>query len=122
MTVRTVTLAEFHEELHAQGVSDFTHAALRCPMCGVAQSIASLIKAGASMEEAERKIGFSCVGRLTGAGSPRREPDGLPCNWTLGGLFALHKLEVVTPDGKVHPRFEPATPEEAQALERRNAP
>ena len=40
---------------------------------------------------------------------------GKPCNWTLGGLFALHKLEVVTPDGEKHPRFELATPAEAQA-------
>jgi hypothetical protein len=44
-----------------------------------------------------------------------KAPDGKPCNWTLGGLFRTHTLEVVTPDGKKHPRFEVATPEQAQA-------
>jgi hypothetical protein len=33
----------------------------------------------------------------------------------LGGLISLHKLEVVTPDGEHHPRFEVATPDEAKA-------
>ena len=26
---------------------------------------------------------------------------------TLGGLFKIHELEVVTPDGEHHPRFMP---------------
>jgi hypothetical protein len=75
-----------------------------------------LIRAGAgkTFEDVEKYLGFSCVGRFTGAKSPRKEPDGKPCNWTLGGLFSLHTLEVVTPDGEHHPRFEVATPEQAQ--------
>ena len=80
------------------------------------QSAADLIaaKAGASMGEVEKYLGFSCVGRFTGAKSPRKKPDGSPCNWTLGGLFSLHELEVVTEDGEHHPSFELATPEQAQ--------
>lgn len=31
------------------------------------------------------------------------------CNWTLGGLFQRHQLEVVTDDGVRHPHFDLAT-------------
>ncbi|MFC3163101.1 VVA0879 family protein [Ciceribacter thiooxidans] len=114
-----IPVKEFHRRLNAQGVSGRQHVALRCPMCGTVQSATSLIKAGAGsdFDAVEKYLGFSCVGRFTGAGSPREKPDGEPCNWTLGGVFTLHTLEVETTDGKRHPRFEVATPEEAQALE-----
>lgn len=116
-TVRTMTVGEFHAALKAQGASCREQVALICPMCGTVQSAQDLIDAGAgsSFDEVEKYLGFSCVGRWTGAGSPRKEPDGKACDWTLGGLFALHKLEVVTPDGNRHPRFEPATPEQFAA-------
>lgn len=62
-------------------------------------------------QEVDREdLGFSCVGRFTQAGPPRRKPDGRPCNWTLGGLFKLHTLEVVDEEGQAHPLFELATP------------
>ena len=115
---RTITLDQYHAELMAQGVPSRDDIALVCPMCGTVQSAKDLIEAGAgdSFEGVEKYLGFSCVGRWTGAGSPRKAPDGRPCNWTLGGLFTLHKLAVMTPDGKSHPRFEPASPAQAMAL------
>lgn len=115
--MKIITLVEFHAELKAQGVRSHEDSAFVCPMCQTVQSGKDLIAAGAGkdFDEVEEYVGFSCVGRFTGAGSPRSKPDGKPCNWTLGGLFLLHKLEVVTPDGKHHPRFELATPEQAQA-------
>lgn len=117
--VEKISLDEFRARLDAQAVSSRRHKAFKCPMCATVQSMQSLISAGAGPDEAgvEKYIGFSCVGRFTGAGSPRKKPDGKPCNWTLGGLFRLHKLEVLTPDGEAHPHFEVATPEEAAALE-----
>lgn len=104
-----MTLDEFHAALREQGVPH-EKIKLVCPMCGVAQSANDLIAAGAgkTFDEVEKYVGFSCVGRWTGAGSPRNKPDGKPCNWTLGGLFKLHKFEVVLADGSRHPRFEPA--------------
>lgn len=113
--MKTLTLEQFQAALKAQGVPRDDMAVV-CPMCGTVQSPKDLIAAGAggSFEEVEHYIGFSCVGRFTGAPSTRKQPDGQACNWTLGGLFAVHKLEVVTPDGKSHPHFEPATPEQAQ--------
>lgn len=117
--IRKISIEEFHGELRAQGVSGKHHLAFRCPMCGTLQSAASLIKAGAGkdFEQVEKFLGFSCVGRFTNAASPRKKPDGQPCNWTLGGLFQFHKLEVIDADGKSHPRFEIATAAEAAALE-----
>lgn len=117
MSTVTITLDSFREALKAQGVSSRDHYAFKCPMCGTVQSIHSFRAVGVDASEAEKQIGFSCIGRQTGAGSPRKTPDGKPCNWTLGGLFRLHKLEVTDDDGKANPFFEIASPDEAQALE-----
>lgn len=113
--MKTLTVEQFQAALKAQGVQR-DDLALVCPMCATVQSPKDFMAAGAgsTIDEVEKYLGFSCVGRWTGAPSPRKEPDGKPCNWTLGGLFSLHKLEVVTPDGRRHPMFEPATPEQAQ--------
>ena len=118
--MRTLTVEELHAEFKAQGVSSRENIAVVCPMCGTVQSARSLMEAGAgkTFDEVERFVGWSCVGRWTGAKSPRRVHDGKPCDWTLGGLFKTHSTEVVTPDGKRHPYFEIATPEQAQELEK----
>lgn len=112
-----ITLAEFHAALAAQGVAR-EDMAFVCPMCATVQSARSLVAAGAGadFDAVSRYLGFSCVGRFTGAGSPRKVPDGNPCNWTLGGLFSMHKLEVTDESGEEHPHFEVATPEQAQML------
>jgi hypothetical protein len=113
--MKTMTHAEFLSALKAQGVPGDDLAAI-CPMCGTVQSARDLIAAGAGsdFEAVRTKLGFSCVGRWTQAGPPRAKPDGKPCNWSLGGLFKTHKLEVITDDGEHHPHFELATPEQAQ--------
>lgn len=115
--MKTMTIEDFHVALKAQGVPRREDLALVCPMCKTVQSAADFMTAGAgaNFEAVEKWLGYSCVGRHTGAGEPRRTPDGKPCNWSLGGLFQCHQLEVVTPDGKHHPQFEPATPEQAIA-------
>lgn len=114
--MEVLTVDQFHAALKAQGVprEDF---AFICPRCKTVQSARDLIAAGAGLDfdGVERFLGFSCVGRWTGAGSPRKQPDGRPCDWTLGGLFSLHETEVVTPDGKHNPMFAVASPEQAKA-------
>lgn len=114
--MKKVTLEEFFAELKAQGVPR-RHLAFVCPMCKTTQSMDCLITAGAGKTEddVDGYIGFSCVGRWTRAGSPRKQPDGKPCNWTLGGLLQLHDM-VVVKDGEERPHFASATPEQAQAL------
>jgi hypothetical protein len=125
--MQRLTIPEFHAMLKAQGVSSREHAALKCPICGTVQSFATLMAAGASCERAEKAIGFSCEGRLTNAGPwpstndrsarafARRSVRG--CDWTLGGLFSVHELEVMDDLGKAHPRFVVASPDEAKLCE-----
>jgi hypothetical protein len=118
MKTREITVEQFHAELKAQGVP-LLDLALICPMCGTVQSARSLIVAGAgkTFEDVEKYLGFSCVGRFDRAPkSPRQKPDGKPCDWTLGGFFTFHELAVITPEGEKKPRFEVASPEQAQAL------
>lgn len=118
-TLRRLTIPEFHAELKGQGVPSHEDFAFRCPMCGTVQSARSLIAAGAgaSFDEVERFLGWSCVGRWTNAGPPAaKAAPGKGCDWTLGGLFRLHKLVVVDEKGGEHPRFEPATSAEALEL------
>jgi hypothetical protein len=115
--MKTMTVDEYHAALKAQGTKEHTDLVIICPMCGTMQTGRDFIRAGAgtTFEGVEPYLGYSCIGRFTGAGAPRNKPDGKPCNWTLGGLFKTHTLEVVTPDGKTHPRFEVATPDQAKA-------
>ncbi|WP_109479124.1 VVA0879 family protein [Paraburkholderia sp. C35] len=115
--MNTMTLEQFHAALKAQGVKSHIDFAFVCPMCKTVQSGRDLIAAGAGADFAkvDKYLAFSCYGRFTGAGSSRKEPDGNPCDWSLGGLFQFHELEVVTPDGAKNPRFALATPEQAQA-------
>lgn len=117
--VRKITHAQFLAELKAQGVKNAEHCAFVCPMCHTLQSAHSLIRAGVgkTFEEVENKIGFSCIGRFTGQGTPGTGKPEMGCNWTLGGLFRTHKLEVEF-EGKQCPHFELATPEAAQRLQK----
>lgn len=97
--MKTMTLAEFKETLEAQGVSREQYKFI-CPHCKTIQCAQDLIDAGAgkTFDEVKKYLAFSCVGRFT-------KDKG--CNWTLGGLFQIHELEVITPDGEHHPWFEP---------------
>lgn len=122
-----ISVEELHARMKAQGISAREHIAFKCPICSTVQSMASLILAGAKPDKVESFIGFSCEGQFSGAGEwpadkdrsakarQRRQVRG--CNWTLGGLFKLHKLEVVMPDGGTQMSFHLASPEEAKALE-----
>lgn len=122
MERKTISLDEFQSAIQAQGVP-IEHVAMKCPMCGTIQSATDLIRAGAGadMDAVEKYLGFACIGRFTNAGPFKSGSSQVGCDWTLGGLFQLHRLEVVTPDGKRHPRFEMASPEVAQAHMRASA-
>jgi hypothetical protein len=115
--MKRMTVDEFHAAFKAQGAVSPLDIVLVCPACGTPQSARDFLLAdqGKTFEEIERLLGWSCIGRFTGAPAPRAKPDGKPCNWTLGGLLKLHTLEVIDDDGVVHMRFEPASPEVAQA-------
>ena len=118
--METIPLKDFVDSLKAQDVGSSLYACLVCPMCGMVQNADDLVKAGAgkSFDEVERYLGFSCVGRWTHNKPPPAKKDkGTQdgCNWTLGGLFNFHELEVIDTEGNHHPRFKVATKEQAQA-------
>lgn len=112
--MKTITVDELRMACIEQANTNLK-VVFKCPMCGCLQMGQDFIDAGAatSSDEAMGYAGFSCLGRFTKAGEPRKKPDGKRCNWTLGGLFQFHKLEVVTPDGQSHPHFELATKADA---------
>lgn len=114
--IRTIKIEQFHAMLRAQGVPK-EHIAFKCPLCETIQSATDLIRVGAgkTFDDVEKYLGFSCVGRWTKAGPALKgTPPGRGCDWTLGGLLKMHKLEVETENGQHHPRFEPCTSEEAR--------
>lgn len=114
----SMTIPEFHAALKAQGVSSHEHCAFKCVICGTVQSGADWMAAtGKPFDEIEPKVGFACIGRATDAGPHKRgAKPGKGCDWSLGGLFRLHEMEIVDGD-KRHPMFVLASPEEAQAHE-----
>lgn len=122
MARERITLEDFRSRLTAQSVAR-KDLAMICPVCRTVQSMQSLILAGVSEADVEGVAGFACVGRFTNAGEHKQgDPPGKGCNWTLGGLFRIHELEVLGPDGDPRPFFAVATAEQAQALAAENAP
>lgn len=69
----------------------------RCPQCGHVQSIASVKEHDTEPNRDNFTwITFSCEGRFV---------PGFGCNWTLGGLFKIHTVEVRWA-GQMIPSFE----------------
>ncbi len=97
-----ITLEEATVRMKAQGSEDIMGALFECPRCKLAQSGNDLVRVGAGkdLEEINGFLGFSCIGRWA-------EDEG--CDWTLGGLFQVHGLEI---DGR--PTFRILTKEEAE--------
>jgi hypothetical protein len=122
--MKTQTVEEYQADLKSQGVP-IEHCAMRCPMCGTIQSAHDLISVGAgkTLDEVEKYLGFSCLGRWTHhKPPPMKKGTQHGCNWTLGGLFQTHELTVITPDGTKHARFQLCTAEEAQSHMNNNKP
>ena len=83
--MRTLT----HDEWHARGRElygdDPRKWRFRCVACGNIQSHESVTERNPRIGDTSRWIYYACEGRHT---------DGVGCDWTLGGLFKVHKLEV----------------------------
>lgn len=71
---------------------DATKWKFRCVRCGHVQSHESVKAANPDIGDTSNWIFFSCEGRWR---------EGVGCDWTLGGLFTIHKVEVLDDrDGK----------------------
>lgn len=117
MSREKITHAEFLERLEKQGVES-KHYAFVCPICKTVQSPAVFDRIGVARDTIYKYVGFSCIGRFTKAGPAFMQDPAkqVGCDWTLGGLLQLHELEVETENGELHMHFQPATPDQAQAL------
>lgn len=100
---KTMKLDEFIAEAEKRFGKDRKKWRYICPSCETAQSAEDLLAAGVAKEDVDRYIGFSCIGRFTGEKG---------CDWTLGGLFQIHELEIEDHEGKTHPHFELAPGED----------
>jgi len=69
-----------------------------CPSCKHKQSINSIMKNNSKLTEQEVRdfIAVNCEGRST---------KGKGCDWTLGGLFQIHDVEVLKEDGSKYGVF-----------------
>lgn len=61
-----------------------------CPCCGFVQTAHDYKAAGAP----EGAVGFSCVGRWSGAKHGCFEQGEGPCDYAGGGLFRMNKITV----------------------------
>lgn len=98
--MNTIKLDDFIAEAEKRFGTDRTKWKFICPRCKTPQSGQDLVDAGVKKECVNDYLGFSCIGRWT-------KDKG--CDWTLGGLFKIHTLEIEDHDGKMHPYFELAS-------------
>jgi hypothetical protein len=92
-----------------------------CPVCGTIQSAIDFFEAKVESARISNYLGFSCIGRFTGAGPYKKNgPQQKGCDWTLGGLFHLHRLEVIDEQGVIHPVFEFAAGEEKKEADQKS--
>jgi len=93
--MNTITIDNLHalgRELYGDDTKQWR---FRCPRCKTEQSAQDFIEN--NIADADKYIGFSCIGRFV---------EGKGCDWTLGGFFQIHDLEVLFPDGEKRPAFE----------------
>jgi len=67
------------------GTDDILDFILVCPNCKTSQKGKDLACLGMDKEEVLSYLGFSCIGRF------KKE---VGCDWTLGGLFRIHEVEI----------------------------
>ena len=85
---RTISFAEWQAEGTEKFGDDMHKWRFKCPVCEETQSFREFVDA--RVENPDAKFYFSCIGRYV---------KDRGCDWTLGGLFRIHKTEVVDPEG-----------------------
>lgn len=73
----------------------------QCVRCKGTQTFQDFLDAGMEPDEANKVVFYSCIGRWV---------KGRGCDWTLGGLFQIHELEVTNDTGESIPVFKFAAP------------
>ena len=95
---KTLTYEEWTAEAKRLYGPKSRHWRFKCVQCGHVQTMGDFVDAGMSVEEAQSRGYFSCIGRWV---------EDVGCDWTLGGLFNFAKVMVIPEDGgKPIPVFE----------------
>jgi len=97
---RQVLLADYRAEGTKRFGEDRKKWLYVCPICKTVQGYGDFKRLPEEMSDDKiaSYLAFSCIGRFT---------EGKKgCDWTLGGLFQIHTLEVIDDEGRKHPRFE----------------
>ena len=98
--MKTIKIKDFVEEAKKRFGEDNKKWKFKCPKCGTTQSAEDFAKLDCfkdKKEEIDKYLGFSCIGRFD---------DKIGCDWTLGGLFQIHDIEIEDKNGKMHKHFE----------------
>jgi len=90
MNRRTVTLEQYIAEAVAKFGEDRNNWRFICPACGHVASVAEYEAAGAP----EGAVGFSCIGRWSGASREAFGEGEGPCNYAGGGLIGLNPVYI----------------------------
>jgi hypothetical protein len=95
--MKEMSLKDFKKQATKLYGEDSNNWKYKCPRCETIQEYKDFINAGVKPEDIDKYIGFSCIGRWD---------KNKGCDWTLGGLFQIHKLEIIDNKGNHHPHFE----------------
>ena len=93
-TRRKVSLGEWRNEGRKLFGEDIKGWQFQCPVCKGIQTANLFRKHNI---DPNGKVYFSCIGRWV---------NNIGCDWTLGGLFLIHTLEVQNEAGEYCPVFE----------------
>lgn len=95
--MRTVNLRTYFNECIDRFGHDRNDWKFVCPSCGHVASVAEYKAAGA-----ENAIGYSCIGRWTGATQKAFAKGTGPCDYAGGGLIGINPVRVVSEDGGIN--------------------
>ena len=106
--MKQIKLADFLAEGERRFGKDLKRWQFICPKCKTVITPEDYHNAGVPNDKINGAVGFNCIGRFT-------KDKG--CDWTLGGLFQLHELEIEDDEGKMRPHFDFPPETECQLCE-----
>ena len=96
--MKTITLDEWWKEGIRLFGEDRINWKFVCPKCKTIQSAKDFLEIiDFPKEKIGTALGYSCIGRFI---------DEKGCDWSLGGLFQIHTVEIALADGEKRPIFD----------------
>lgn len=105
MTEQKITYDEWEKKGEALFGKNKREWKFVCPNCKHIQSFNDYLALGISAEEANKFIGFSCIGRCMKDCKGEFGNKIAPCNYAGGGLFRLNPITIVH-EGKEQTYFD----------------